>query len=753
MFKFSSPIGSCFRRGGWRVTLLALPVLAALTMGGCPNGNGNDNSNDNGNDNGGGTISEDTTMATLTVADGDTLTIANDAVVTVTGDATLNGIVRAERGRLTLHVDGALTVNGRITALDEETQPATDDTPLSAQTVGIFIRVGDGAVAINDGSVLESTGPIVITDDDRTFDQTPADLFNEVEDVSGDDLPTLVPLPPDHSAFLDPADMKVALGPVLQGAGAPVTVSGTWPPAGAPPPPGDVPIIVFRFFGNRPLILDDYTINGPPAPAGASANEGMNDGTDANGGKGKPGMRLNITNNGGPINIVNTVTLNLTDGGPGGDATSSCATAQGGNGNDSGNFRMTAADGIDITAGMLIINPGRSGAGGNATVMTGPAGAAGCPGETGRNSTATGGRGGDNLKRVFVRGNVEGLENVTIGPVRAGDGGRGDATACDGGDGAPCCDGGPGGAGTATGGAGGNASFANSGFPISSSGALGGNGGAANALGGDGGDGGDCKFDDAGDGGAGGVATATGGTGGSGVASGGSGVGGDGGNATAGGGDGGMGGDSGLGAPGSGGAGGGAVATAGVGGTGDTAGNAGETSEFDGTDGLAGGDLPVTLYCINLAFLADAAGPIVPGRQNGPVTDSESMEQIGTIDVELLDTQNENYQRGDNPPHIGIGSGTMIVDVQSLTLADGTPPGPVGGVRIVPLDASGISPLHPLTVQALDANGAVLGEEPVSQLLEVVDVTFESIEVPAEFRFIFPEGVFVTIIQIYLIDP
>lgn len=734
---------------------LALPMLVALAMGGCPN-------TPPPPDGVGDSITEDTTLASLTVDQGDTLTIENDAVVTVTGDAVLNGTIRAESGRIDIRVSGELTINGRLSALDETTAPGADDAPLSAQPVGIFIRVGDAEVAINDGSVLESTGPIVITDDDNTFTRSPQDFFNEVEYVSGDDLPTLVPLPPDNPAFDgDPDDLKLALQPLQQGAGVPVTVSGTWPPAGAPAPPGDVPVVIFRFTGNRPLDLNNYTVNGPAAPPGANADESMNDGDDATGGNGKNGMRLSITNTGGPVNIVNTVTLNLTDGGPGGNSTASCASATGGLGGNSGNFRMTGAGGVDVRGGMLIINPGRSGDGGNATVTTGPAGAAGCPGEMGRSATATGGKGGDNLKRLFARGNVQGLENVTIGGVRAGDGGDADASACAGGDGIACCDGGPGGPASAIGGAGGNASLSASGLPVNTNGAFGGTGGDGTTVGGNGGNGGDCKFDDAGDGGAGATATSTGGAGGSGVAPDGGGVGGDGGTATATGGNGGNGGDSGLGVPGTGGTGGAATAVAGAGGTGDTAGNAGLENETQGTAGADGGALAITLYCIDLAFLADEVGVIAPGRQTGPVTDIETMQEIGTIEVELVDTPDGNYQRGDNPPHIGIGPGAMVVDVQSLTLTDGAP-GPVGGVRIVPLFANGISQENPLVVEALDADGNVLDSALVTSLpnnfgatgdFEFLDVTFEDIEIPEEFQFLFPEGSFVTLIQIYLIDP
>ena len=74
--------------------------------------------------------------------------------------------------------------------------------------------------------------------------------------------------------------------------------------------------------------------------------------------------------------------------------------------------------------------------------------------------------------RIFVRGNVAGVGNISIGAVTAGDGGAATATACDGGPGLPCCDGGPGGAASATGGKGGDASLNLGGSAITAVGVL-----------------------------------------------------------------------------------------------------------------------------------------------------------------------------------------------------------------------------------------------------------------------------------------
>lgn len=543
----------------------------------------------------------------------------------------------------------------------------------------------------------------------------------------------------------------------------PVTITGVWPPAGAPAPRGDRPILIARFTGDRNLNIDNWTVNGPGAPPGDSTDNSENGGTNASGGKGKDGLRLNIWNNGGPINIVNNVVLNLADGGAGGDATAVCATATGGVGGNSGNFRMTAAAGIDITAGTLTINPGRGGNGGNALVDEGAPGTAGCPGEAGRSGTATGGKGGDNQKRLFARGNVAGLENVTIGPVFGGDGGIADVTSCDGGPGDPCCDGGKGGNATATGGAGGNASLSVGDLPVTVGAANGGDGGEASAFAGTGGDGGDCKLDDGGNGGDGGDATATAGAGGSATNNAGAANGGAGGDATAFGGNGGDGGDSGLGTPGAGGAGGAGTAVAGAGGAAAAAGLAGEPFENDGLPGLGGGEIEnVVLYCFDFGFLVDDSGVIEPGTYQGAVTDPETDAQNGTLAVTLVDAPGAQYFSSNNPvPHIGVSGGRIEIAVTSLNL-ELPVEGIISGLQIVPLFGSAGGQESPVQVLALDAAGEIIGASEFSSIPDNSQATddpaplnseFAVEESVATFRIVVPQGGFVTFIRIYLVDP
>lgn len=708
------------------------------------------------------TFTTDTTVSTFTVEEGQAALIADNAILTVTGDATIDGTLFAESGRIRMLIEGDLTINGTIRAVNADASP-DDDAALSDQPTGIILLVGTGAVTLGPNAVLNSNGPVVVTDDETFLARTPTEVFDEVEDVSGDDLPSLVPLPPDDPAFSENGPPKVKVAPISQvGALPPVTVSGTWPPAGAPPPPGDRPVIILRFNGSRDLNLDNWTVNGPGAPAGASADQTTDPGENATGTKGKDGLRLNIRNNGGPINIVNNVVLNLANGGDGGNATSECATATGGAGGNSGNFRMTGAGGIDMTRGTLTINPGRGGNGGSARVQLGEAGAAGCPGEAGRSGTAVGGKGGDNRKRLFVRGNVAGLENVVIGPLSGGGGGSATAFACDGGPGDPCCDGGAGGEATATGGRGGDATLAVGGLGVTTSPVTAGDGGDATAFGGNGGDGGDCKLDDGGNGGAGGGATATGANGGSASNDSGPATGGNGGNADALGGDGGNGGDSGLGVPGAGGAGGVGIAIEGGGGTATTPGADGEPTQADGDPGEDGGAIVVFLFCFDFGFLVDESGVVEPGTHDGIVTDPTTGEQIGAMSIALAEIPGANYLSSNGPPpHIGLNGGQLDIDVKTLQL-EMPLPGAISGLQIEPLFGENVSAQQPLQVQALAADGSLIGEKSFTSVPnnsnsletpQTLGAEFDVADSVATFRIIVPQGTFVTLIRIYLVDP
>ena len=56
------------------------------------------------------TITADTTVESLSIAAGDTTTVENNAEIMITGDATIDGTLSATTGRITLIVDGDLTI-------------------------------------------------------------------------------------------------------------------------------------------------------------------------------------------------------------------------------------------------------------------------------------------------------------------------------------------------------------------------------------------------------------------------------------------------------------------------------------------------------------------------------------------------------------------------------------------------------------------------------------------------------------------
>ena len=715
-----------------------------------------------------GMITEDTTLETLILAAGETLTVENGAVLRVTGDSTIDGTIEALDGLLTLILEGAATINGTLKSTAGDSALGDDDS-LSDQPFGINLIVGDGEVTIGEDAIFDTSGNLVVSDDETVLDMTPGEFFDQVEDVASDEMTTLVPLPPDDPAFDEASQPAPNQKIARQQSGAslpPILIQGTWPPAGVASPPGDKSVIIFRFNGNRTLNLGNWTVNGPPAPNGDDDDASANPGNAGNGGNGKNGMRLNVWNNGGPINVVGAVVFNLADGGDGGEASSVCGDATGGDGGKSGNFRMTASGGIDLTNGTLVINPGLSGNGGAATVTKGAAGAAGCPGAMGDGGEATGGNGADNNKRIYVRGNVTALANISLGFLIAGDGGAATSEACDGGPGIACCDGGPGGNAGATGGNGGGASLNVGGFPITVSTVFAGDGGTATATGGNGGPGGDCKFFDAGDGGDGGAAEATGGSGGDASNTAGPSVGGNGGDASGTGGDGGSGGDSGFGTPGAGGDLGTGTANAGPAGAGGTAGTAGEADGSDGGPGAAGGALAVRLFCLPFGFLVDGSGVVDPGPHQGPVFADDNTTEIGDVTIDLAGTTLESQLLSNSNPvdQLGLQSGAMLtIDVSSLNLTDGTEAGEIGGIRIEPLFGNGVDEANPLVVQALDANGEVLDQQNVTSLAdnfanpsqaESVDVLFNlNGAVVDRFQLTTPPNSFVTLIRIYILDP
>lgn len=413
----------------------------------------------------------DLRFKSLSIPAGVTITLADSASITISGPAQIDGELLSSGGSLTLIARDDLTISGRID-IHGQAEPG-DSRP------GLYL-VAEGGLVIGESAAIASSGQIYLLDDPDDLALSPVEIADETDSASGD-LPTLVPLPPDDPAFTrlesawQPAGRAAGLAARPPQALPPIVIGGRWDLSAFP---GDQQVVVFRFGGARDLHLQNFRLSGPPAPRGA---ESQPDSGDAQAKNGKKGMRLNIRNAGGSLTFRNT-TLNLTDGGSGGDATANCGNARGGDGGESGNFRASAGQGIKVES--LTINPGRGGSGGSATAT--------CDQPGGDARKAEGGKGADNNKRLYARGNVSGLQALTIGPVVAGDGGSAWAEGADGEPGGVCENGQDGGNATAIGGAGGKAALSVRGLPVSGGEVRGGRGGNADAFGGNGGDGGPC---------------------------------------------------------------------------------------------------------------------------------------------------------------------------------------------------------------------------------------------------------------------
>lgn len=207
---------------------------------------------------------------------------------------------------------------------------------------------------------------------------------------------------------------------------------------------------------------------------------------------------------------------------------------------------------------------------------------------------------------------------------------------------------------------------------------------------------------------------------------------------------------------------GGSAGTAGAGGSATNAGADGQVDANDGTGGADGVlDGAFTIYCIPLPFFVQPdPGAIAPGMKEGPVLDQDGITEVGRITIDFLPGDTVNYQRGESPDHIGIGNGMLDTLVSSLQLAQA--PGEIGGLRIEPLQGFAIDEANPLTVQALGAGGEVLGTATFSMIpdnfgatgeLQTIDALFGDGLSIETFRIIAPDGTFITIIQVYLLDP
>lgn len=456
---------------------------------------------------------EDTTLeGALVVEDGERITVADGATLTIDGDLTVNGALECDGGALSVVVTGETVINDRLAC---ERGENLDDDDLG---LGISL-VAQGGLTFGENSEIESDGHVQFVDDADNLATTQAEL-----DALYDAVDTVPPNGTSIGPFLDNNDAPVvepvtkinkhfsfsSLLPAKAHAQAafPVLISGKLKVK--TPRKGIKQIIVYYFPNASGITIKNFTLSGPD---GRNGTEDKGGNCTAKATDGEDAFKFNAF---APNLTVNNFTLNLGNGGDGGDAETGndCkpGVATGGDGGNSGNFRMTAGNKFQID-GAFVVNPGYGGAGGNATAHGKNGGAS----EDGGDASATAGAGADNKKSLSITGTVGGSSNIQITDIVGGEGGWASANPGTGGDGLSCGDkGGDGGSGSATGGKGGDASFSGSGrAPLAQD--IGGTGGGADATGANGGNGGSCDATGpGGNGGDGGDAGAEEGKGGSG---------------------------------------------------------------------------------------------------------------------------------------------------------------------------------------------------------------------------------------------
>jgi len=454
------------------------------------------------------------------VRKGEALVLKNGATLTVRGDLEVKGKMMCDEGSFLTFVEGDLMIENTVECLSKDRNVIDD--------IAFVVR---GAVNITADAVMVAGGSLQIVDDPSKLAQTDAEkeaLFNEVGQeqtggmqlgpltsssngsisVNSGDITTVSKLANLGHLFASPANAQASMRVVI--GGKLVIGTGDEPPARIDArlteeekkkKPRKV-ILNFDFSDSVGVSLQNLTVSGPDGGDG-SAGSGS---CTVTGSDGNDAMRFR--GSAGDL-VINNFTLNLGNGGNGGDATTSedcdAASATAGNGGKPGNFRISASKNFEIVGGFNIV-PGVGGYGGIATATTKNKQNA-CPGENSGDAFAKGGNGGNSAQNLSGTGSIGGTSNISIATAFGGDGGAATATAGSAGNGTECgCAGGKGGKATAIGGKGGDAVSGSS-----KNEGVGGNGGDATAKGGDAGTGGSCEINEGpgGEGGTGGDAKAT----------------------------------------------------------------------------------------------------------------------------------------------------------------------------------------------------------------------------------------------------
>ncbi len=430
--------------------------------------------------------SDTTIRGNYAVASDKHIILKNNARLTVEGDMTVDGMISCDGGSLSLVVLGKLKVNGRLyCALDEHSSPTVPNMVLALTSK--HIEFGKDAEVAGNGHVT------IIGDanDSLENEQSIERFFNETGEDTGNgarvgplvtDEPSKKTTTTNGSGDTTSDTEFILRGKWHIGDGAQLTSD-----LSVPLLLNNVPLDLFYVNASPQgtLTVEDLTFSGP---LGSAGKDDSNANCSAKGQDGASGARFRAI--AGNMSLTNSI-IHLGSGGKGGNAKTKVdcdrATAVGGNGGLPGNIKLTAMN--LLTVKRLTIIPGKGGNGGDSQAH-GENGIDACPATQGGIANATAGKGSDNKAALSVSGGVVGVENITLGRVDGGTGGRAIATAGDGGNGNECgCKGGLGGDAKAEAGDGGNTLVS---LPVGTAEAHGGDGGDTNSHAGTGGAGGNC---------------------------------------------------------------------------------------------------------------------------------------------------------------------------------------------------------------------------------------------------------------------
>ncbi len=430
--------------------------------------------------------SDTTIRGNYAIASDKHIILKNSARLTVEGDMTVDGTLSCNGGFLSLVVLGKLKVNGKLfCTLDEHSNSAPPNMALTL--IGKHIEFSKEAEVAANGHVMIVSDVNDVLESEQSIER----VWSETGEDTGDGarIGPFVASNPTRKIVTSGNDdgMTSDVEFILRGNwhigdGAQLS-SGLI----APSLPNNIPIDLFYVnTGARgALRLVDLTFSGP---LGSSGSDDLGASCKARGAPGAVGARFRAV---AEHMYINNTSIHLGSGGNGGGAetASNCDSAEalGGNGGGAGNIKLTAATTIAVND--LNIIPGKGGNGGNARAI-GKNGIDACPGTGGTSANAVAGKGSDNRASLAVAGMVSSVDNIRVGRIDGGIGGRAYAQGGGGGAGTACgCKGGSGGNASAKAGDGGDTLVS---LPHGTAEAHGGDGGDATARAGAGGSGGKC---------------------------------------------------------------------------------------------------------------------------------------------------------------------------------------------------------------------------------------------------------------------